>query len=260
MDEIFKIFGEWLLRTYPVMLYTIGGIIVFLYIIKEFKVTFIDKGGEKTSLGYKIKHFFLFWLKAEQKTLMTEEKKHIVLSDEERKKLITRLENHNFFQQVNLIKNNVIPSMNFGDIRKNQVLKDVIKIYVESIEEGSLFIIRNYKLDLLSNNELNEILSKEIEKISTNIYSKLRNRLGDILYNKIIEDPVKGFKAKNSIFREIFVSGVLYMSVQHMSVYNYNNYERATEIFTSMYISLQTIVKNFEQVFKEFNGELNKYL
>jgi hypothetical protein len=71
---------------------------------------------------------------------------------------------------------------------------------------------------------------------------------------------VKGFKAKNSIFREIFINGVLYMSVQHMSVYNYNNYERATEIFTSMYISLQTIVKNFEQVFKEFNGELNKYL
>lgn len=260
MDEIFKIFSEWLIRTYPTMLYTVGSIIVLLYIIKEFKITFIDKGSEKTSLGYKIKHFFIFWMKDEQKTIEIEEKQHVILTDDERKKFIIKLENHNFFQQVNLIKSNVIPSMNFGDIRKNQVLRDVIKIYVETIEEGSLFIIRNYKIDLMSNNELNDILSKEIEKITTNIYSKLRNRLGNDLYDKIIEDPKKGFKVKNSIFREIFINGVLYMSVQHMSVYNYNNYERATEIFTSMYISLQTIVKNFELVFKEFNGELNKYL
>jgi len=259
IEEFFWAALNWLYLNFPKLFLSFGGIAFILYIIKEIKEIFVDRGVEEESFGIKIKYFFFFWLKKSKK-FKHPDPHNIIYDDEDRKNAISTLKKHNFFQEINLIKNNKIISMNFGSKRKNEILKDVIWIYVDVIGENVLNIIKNYQLDKMKTDEINDLFSKEINNTSIQIYSKIRTKIGDDLYNMIIEDPNKGFKVENSIFREIFINGVLNMSVQHMSVYGYDNYERATDILTSMYISLQIIVKNFEKVFKNFNGELDKYL
>jgi hypothetical protein len=255
MDEFMKVFVDWLSKNYPVLLSIIGFIIVFLYILKEIKEIFFIRLHDDETFGKKIYHWIFFWRKRKKVI----EPKNIHYSDSDREKIVSKLLIHNFFQAVNNIKTR-IPSMDFGDPKKNEVLRDVIRIYVETIEKYACCLIKNYKLDDLNTQQLNKILVEEIEKATYEIYAKMKNKLGDILYQKLIEDPVKGFRARNSIFREIFINGVLLISSQAMSVYNYDNYERASEILTSMYISLQVIVNNFEKVFKDHNGELDELL
>ena len=150
--------------------------------------------------------------------------------------------------------------MEFGHPKKGIILKDVIKIYVETIEIHAADFLKRNKLDELNTQQLNQLLLEEIPKIEYEIYSKMRNRLGDSLYYLLIDHPYKGFKVRNSIFKEIFISGVLTLSSQSMAVYKYDNYKRISEMLTSMYISLQTIVKTFEKVFKDYNGDLDKFL
>lgn len=254
MEIIYDIL-DWVYLHFPTV-FIIGGCVFFLFhIIREIKEIFIDKGNENESLGTKLKYFIFFWLKRKEKI-----KDNVIYSDEERKEVIETLKKHNFFQEINLIKMETIPSLNFGDIRKNEVFRDIIRIYVDTIELSVIKILETYHLDKMKTNELNKLFTEKIDENTILIYSKMRTRLGNDLYNLVIEDPVMGFRTKNSIFREIFIRGVLNMSAQHMSMYGYDNYRRSTEILTSMYISLQVIVKNFGQVFKDFNGELNKYL
>lgn len=257
MEDFIKPIVEFLIKDYPALILTLGVLYIILLFLKELKIIFVNKDGEKESLFVKIKNYLISLLKKRKLKIVNPE--HIVYTDEMRKERKDKLEIHNFFQQVNNMKNS-IPSMNFGSIRKNEIFRDVIMIYVETISNDVLNIIKNNNFDELKTNEMNKLFSDGITTCTNHIYSNMRTRLGEPLYNKLIEDPVKGFRAKNAIFRDVFINGVLYMSNQHMSVYNYDNYERATEILTSMYISLQVIVKNFEQVFKDYNGELDQYL
>lgn len=254
MDDFFKAFFEWLSSNYPVLLYIIAGIGFTLYVLKEIKEIFYTEGGE--TFGKKIKYFFLFWLKRKRKVV---EPKNVSYSKEERERIINKLLIHNFFISCGDLKRQ-IGSMEFGYPKKNLILRNIIIIYITTIEQYARDLLLNYKLDELDVSTINSILIKEIEKANYEIYSKMKAALGDELYNKLIEDPVKGFKVRNSIFKDVFINGVLLISCQAMSVYNYDNYERASEILTSMYISLQVIVKNFEKTFKDYNGELDQYL
>jgi hypothetical protein len=256
MDEIVKELASWLLVNYPILLFITGGIIVILYILKELKEVFFSTDSDGQRFGTYLKHVLFFWLPRSKRVI---EPKHIQYSNEEREKILSKLLVHNFFQSVILMKRQ-ISNMDFGYEKKNDIFRDIIKIYVETIEKYATYILKNYKLDELETSKLNEILLQEIDKATIEIYSKMRERLGDVLYKKLIEDPVRGFKVRNSIFREIFINGVTLISAQAMSVYNYDNYERASEILTSMYVSLNVIVKNFEKVFKDYNGELDKYI
>jgi len=249
---------ELALQYFPITVIIVIGIIYsFLKLLREFKEIFLDKGKEEENLFTKLKYLFCFWLKRKKKIF---EPKHIQYSNEERERIIDKLLIHNFFISINNIKLLQIPNMRFGSTKKNKILRDVIRIYVETVEKYAINILKNYKLDELETSRLNEILLHEIESTDFEIYQKMRMSLGEDLYNTIIEDPVRGFKVRNSIFKEIFINGVTLISSQAMSVYNYDNYERASEILTSMYVSLNVIVKNFEKVFKEFNGELDQYL
>lgn len=251
MDEVIK----WMIRNYPTLLIVIGSIIVFLYILKEIKDVFFSIDSKGDTFGTKLFYFFFFWVK--RKTRVTEPE-HVKYSDDEREKVVSKLLVHNFFQSIHLIKRQ-IPFMEFGLPKKSQVLREVIEIYVDTVEKYSSDVLKNYKLDELKTSKLNDILLSEIDKASYEIYSKMKIKLGDVLYIKLIEDPTRGFRSRNAIFREVFVNGVTLISSQSMSVYNYDNYERASEILTSMYVSMNVIVKNFEKVFKEYNGELDKY-
>lgn len=256
MEDFFGLLGNWLFTNYPIIFVIFVCCIISLYIIKQIKEIFLDKGGEEESLGIKLKYFFFFWLKRSKKI----NKDNVIYSDENRKKMIEELKKNNLFQQINIMMNTSIPFMNFGSQRKNEVLRDVIKIYIEILRDGILSVINNYQLDKMNTEELNNLFSDVIEKTSDRIYSKIRTKLGEPLYNLIIEDPKRGFKAQNSILRDVLIESVLIMSAQHMSVYNHDNYDRALVILSMIYISLKRIVTNFEKVFKEFNGELNKYL
>lgn len=226
------------------------------FVFREIKEIFFDKDSEGESFGVQLKYVIFPWIRKRKKKIKTPES--VEYTDEERNEVISNLLIHNFFQIVSSMKNN-IPNMEFGHLKKSQVLRDVIRIYIETIEKHTMDLIKKNKLDELSTLQLNQLLMDEIGVIDFEIYSKMRNRLGDELYFKLIEDPVKGFKVRNSIFKEIFVNGVLLMSSQSMSMYGYDNYKRASEILTSMYISLQTIVRTFEKVFRDYNGELDKY-
>jgi hypothetical protein len=254
MDEIMRVLVQWMTSNYPILIFIIGGIIVILYILKELKEIFFTEGGE--TFGENLKYFFLFWLKRKRKKI---EPKNVTYSDKERQKVINKLLIHNFFISCSNMRRQ-IQTMDFGYYKKNEILRSVITIYVDTIEKYTHDIIMNYKLDELDVTKLNCILLQEIDKSKYEIYSKMKSKLGDVLYNKLIEDPIKGFKVKNEIFKEVFINGVLLISSQAMSVYDYDNYERASEILTSMYISLQVIVKNFERTFKDYNGELDAYL
>ncbi len=256
MDELIKEFVQWMLKNYPILLIIIGVVIVSLYILKEIKEIFFNRDHDGQSFGNYLYHTIFFWLPKSKKVI---EPKHVQYTSEEREKIVDKLLVHNFFISITNIKTQ-IPAMQFGSEKKNAVLRDVIKIYVETIEKYAIAILKNYKLDELLCAKLNEILLQEIDKAHIEIYAKMKDRLGEALYIKLIEDPVRGFKARNSIFREIFINGITLISSQSMSVYNYDNYERASEILTSMYVSLNVIVKNFEKVFKDYNGELDKYL
>jgi len=256
MEEVIQVIIEWLGKDYPILLAITGFIIIFLYILGQVKDVFFNKlEGDDQSFGTKLKYFFFFWLKRKK----IQEPKSIHYKDEEREKIIDRLLIHNFFQSASNIRNK-IPLMDFGYPKKSETLRDVILIYVDTVEKHAHYVLKNYKLDELTTSRLNEILLEEIEKGHFEVYAKMKDRLGDKLYQKLIEDPEKGFKVRNSIFREIFINGILLISSQAMSVYRYDNYERASEILTSMYVSIQVIVKNFEKVFKDYNGELDKYL
>lgn len=250
MDELIR----WMLKNYPTILIFVFILIVFLYILKEIKEIFFNREHNGQSFGSYIYHGIFFWLPKSKKL---REPKHVQYTSEEREKIVDKLLVHNFFISITNIKTQ-IPAMQFGNEKKNAVLRDVIKIYVETIEKYAAAILKNYKLDELFCAKLNEILLQEINKAHIEIYSKMKDRLGENLYIKLIEDPVRGFKSRNSIFREIFINGITLISTQSMSVYNYDNYERASEILTSMYVSLNVIVKNFEKVFKDCNGELDE--
>jgi hypothetical protein len=229
---------------------------VALYFLKEIKEIFFTEGGD--TFGQKLKHFFFPWTKKPKGKVV--EPKNVKYNEDERKEAVDRLLIHNFFISCDELKRQ-IKIMEFGHPRKNEILRGIILIYVETIEKYAINIIQNFKLDELDVHHLNAILVQEIEKASYEIYNRMKDKIcNESLYNKIIEDPIKGFKVRNSIFKEVFVRGVLNMSTQAMSVYHYDNYERASEILTSMYISLQVIVKNFEKVFKDYNGELDQYL
>lgn len=255
MDEIIKELVQWMMKNYPVLLTITGIIIVFLYILKEIKDVFFSIDSKGDTFGVKLFYCFFFWIKRKKRISEPEQVKY---SDEDREKVVSKLLVHNFFQFIKFTKRQ-IPLMNFGSPKKNQSLRDIIEIYVDTIDKYSSEILKNYKLDELETSKFNDILLQEINKADCEIYYKMKLKLGDILYLKLIEDPVRGFRVRNAIFREIFVNGVTLISAQAMSVYNYDNYERASEILTSMYISLNVIVKNFEKVFKEYNGELDKY-
>jgi hypothetical protein len=257
MDDLTKEIAKWLIQSYPLLLTIVGFVIIFLYIIKEVKIIFFMKGTEDETFGKKILKFLMFW--RNWKKGNTTEPKNVHYTDEERERVVNKLLIHNLFIAINNMKTQ-IPSMEFGYQRKSEVLRSIIKTYIETIEKYANHVLKSNKLDELTTNQLNELLIGEIDRAHYEIYSKMKTNLGDALYQKIIEDPVKGFKVRNNIFREVFVNGILLISSQAMSVYNYDNYERASEILTSMYISLQVIVRNFEKVFKDYNGELDKYL
>jgi len=231
------------------------------FILREIKEIFFDKDSSGDSFITNIKYIFLPGTRKREKNEYhsLHEPPNVKYSDCERQLIISELLVHNFFISVNNIKNN-IPNMEFGHPKKGIILKDVIKIYVETIENHSADFLKRNKLDELNTQQLNQLLLEEIPKIEYEIYSKMRNRLGDSLYYLLIDHPYKGFKVKNSIFKEIFISGVLTLSSQSMAVYKYDNYKRISEMLTSMYISLQTIVKTFEKVFKDYNGDLDKFL
>lgn len=255
MDELIKPLIEWMLTNYKNIFIFISIIIFILYIFKQIKEIFSDPDSNGVSFGEKIKKFLNIKNKNEKKN----EPSHVQYTDDERKKIIKKLQMHNFFVLSCNLKNN-LNNVDFGNFKKNQILRDIIKIYIDTIEKHTKDFIKNNKLDLMDTYEINELLKKEIELIDYDIYIKYKNRLGDDLYNLIIDHPEKGFKTRNSTFREIFINGIISISSQSLSVYDYDNYERASEILTSMYISLNVIVKNFEKVFKDFNGELDKYL
>jgi hypothetical protein len=262
MDELLKLASQYLPLTIIIAIGMIYGAFKFIeqivHVVREIKeVFFDDEHHTKESFMIKMKYFMFPWIKREKRKII--EPKNIKYTDEERAKVVSNLLIHNFFQSVAMIRIR-IQTMDFGYPKKTETLRDIIKIYVNVIEKSATNIIRNYKLDELDTAKLNEILVQEIDKANFEIYSKMRTRLGDALYTKLIEDPIKGFKARNDIFKEVFVNGVLLISTQAMSVYHYDNYERASEVLTSMYVSLNVIVKNFEKVFKDYNGELDQYL
>lgn len=228
----------------------------FFFFLREVKEIFFDHNNGETFLN-KLKKAFLL-SKARKKKIL--EPKTVEYTDSERKVVTDNLLMHNFFIRISKLKNE-LQNIDFdGSVKKNLVLREVISIYLDILEKHASDFIKNSKFDEYSTNELNEKLKTEIALTTYEIYAKLRERLGDTIYNKVIEDPVKGFKARNGFLKEILLDGVLSISSQSMSVYNYDNYKRASEVLTSMYISIQVIVKNFEKVFKDFNGELEKLL
>jgi len=253
MDELFKL----ALKYFPITIIIIAAAVyVFLLILKEIKIIFFDKAGEDETFTTKLKYLFFFWIKRKKRV---KEPKHIKYSDEEREKAISDLLIHNFFQAINNTRIK-LPSMNFGNDKKSELLRGIIKIYIDVTEKYVVSILKNYKLDELTTVKLNAILMDEIGKAGLEIKSKIIARTGELIYNMLIKDPVKGFNARNATFKEIFIDGILLLSSQSMSVYKYDNYRRASEILTSMYVSSRVILKNFEQVFKDFNGELEKEL
>lgn len=255
MDNIINEFIKWLILNYPIFFLSTGVIFIILLILKEIKEVFFSTDSDGQRFGSYLYHVIFFWTPRKKRKM---ESKHIQYSNSEREKIVNELLIHNFFVSINTIKIQ-IPSMEFGNQMKSDALRDIIKIYVETVEKYTMNVLKNYKLDELETSKLNEIFLSEIEKAGFELYSKMKYRLGDELYYKIIEDPVKGFKSRNSIFREVFINGIALMSSQAMSVYDYDNYNRASEILTSMYISLNLIVKNFYKTFKDYNGELDKY-
>ena len=221
MDNIVNELIKWLLINFPVVLIILVPIIVALYILKEIKEIFFTSDNEGETFGVKLKRFIMPWTRKKGKI---KEPSNIKYSDDERIEIISKLLIHNFFQAVSIMKTN-IPTIEFGSQKKNLILRDVILIYVETIEEHVSDFIKNRRIDELNTQQFNEIMIKEIIKIEFEIYSKMRSRLGEILHLKLIEDPVKGFKVRNAIFKEIFVNSVLLMSSQSMSVYQYDNYK-----------------------------------
>lgn len=232
-------------------------IVYFFFFVREIKEIFFDKDDNGETFGVKLKR--AVFLSGERKTKVSEPRT-IKYSDDERKIAIDNLLIHNFFICVSKFRNE-LPNMEFsGSIKKNKILREVILLYIETIEEHASDFIKENKLDELTTLELNEKLKFQIKIIDHEIYSKLRERLSEDVYSMIIDHPVKGFRARNGFLREILIDGVLSITTQSMSVYGYDNYKRVSEALTSMYISVLVIVRNFEKVFKDFNGELENLL
>jgi len=234
-----------------------SGIAYFFFFIREIKEIFFDKDGSGETFGEKLKQAFLLSKTRKRKTI---ESKTVTYTDGEREEIIDNLLIHNFFISISKLKNE-LPNFIFdGSIKKNKVLKEVILIYMETIEEHAINFLKSNKLDELSTNELNEKLKVEIKIIDYEIHGKLREKLGEDVYNMVIEHPVKGFRSSNAFLKEVLLDGVLSISTQAMSAYGYDNYKRASEILTSIYVSTQIIVKSFQRAFKDFNGELENLL
>lgn len=229
----------------------------FFFFIREMKEIFFDKDDSGETFMVKLKRAILL---SKSRKINVDEPSTIKYTDEQRKKVIDGLLIHNFFISIYKLKNE-LPNVDFGgSVRKNQVLREIILLYIETLEKHTIDFIKGNNLDELTTNELNAKLQAEIKIVDYEIYYKLRERLGDAVYNKVIDDPIRGFKEKNGFLREILLDGVLSITTQSMSAYGYDNYKRASEALTSMYISIKVIVKNFEKVFKDFNGELEKLL
>lgn len=252
MDNIIESVITWLSINYPNLILILAIIIVSLYILKQIKEIMLDSKDGDINLLNKIINLF-------KKNKKKPKTKHVYYKDYEREEIVSELLMHKFFQNVINMKRDVC-GMDFGNVKKNLIFRDLIKIYIESIEKHTIGILKNYKLDELNTPQLNNLIQNEVELISNDIYTKLRERLGNDVYNMVIDDPYKGFRIRNARYREIFIRNIVDLSSQSMDVYDYDNYERAREMLTAMSISLQVIVTNFESTFKDFNGELDKII
>jgi len=235
----------------------LGSVVTYgFFVIREIKEIFFDKDDTGESFGVKLIRA-IFLSRKKRKVI---EPKIVIYSDGERKVMVDNLLIHNFFISVCRMRIAIANTTFGGSSQKDKILRDVIIIYIDSIEKYATLFLKENQLDKLSTNALNEKLNSEIKRIEYEIYGKLRERLGFDIYNKVIEDPIKGFRTKNAHLKEILIDGVLSISTQSMAVYEYDNYKRASEILTSLYVSLKVIVKNFESVFKDFNGDLEKLI
>mgnify|MGYP003613936570 CR=1 FL=1 len=61
MDEFFSAAINWLYLNYPSIFISFGVFAAILYVIKQIKETFVDKGNESESFNEKIKNFIIFW-------------------------------------------------------------------------------------------------------------------------------------------------------------------------------------------------------
>lgn len=183
----------------------------------------------------------------------------IVYVDKDRESIIEELENDDFFQEIKKFKLGHMRSMEFGSQKKNEVLRDLIYIYMSVIESFAMRILKEHKLDKLSTSELINLFSGEINICDNEIYDTMKKNLGQKLYDLLVESE-KGFKIKNNDCREILIDGILSISAQSPDKYNNDNYEKARYILTSMTAVLKVVVRNFEKVFKDFNGELEELL
>jgi hypothetical protein len=242
----------------------IGTVITYsFYLLREIKEIFFDADHSGETFSVKIKKALLLTNTRKGKIKHKEpsrESDTIEYSCSERQSITNRLLIHNFFVKIDRLRNE-LPTIDFcGSVRKNIVLREIILIYLCTIEKHAKDFIKNNKLDELDTNELNDKLMSEVKSVEFDIYEKLKEKLGPAVYNRVVEDPTRGFKSRNSIYKEALLDGVMSISKQDMSYYGYDNYRRASEVLTSMYSTIGVIVKNFERVFKDFNGELEKLL
>jgi len=242
-----------------VLFYILLLLILVSITLKIMKEIFYDKDADQISYGKWIKS--LFYKRKTDVNKDGEKKLNdiIVYSDEDRESLIKNLENDDFFQEIKKCKLGHISAIDFGSPDKNVVFTNIMKIYVETIEEAVLRILRENKLDKLTTTELNDLLSREIDIYSKNIYEKIKVSLGDKLYKLLIESK-KGFKIKNSDCREILIDSILTISNQSPDKYDYDNYDKAHYILTSMCAVLKVSMKNFERLFKDFNGDMEEIM
>lgn len=208
---------------------------------------------------------FIFSFGKRKKPQVKEEEKKvspnsiIIHSEKERKIIREELENDDFFQELNKFKLGHMRSMDFGSKKKNEVLRELIYIYMNTIEEFAMRMLKEHDLDRLNTSELVSLFSREINICNDVIYDTMRKNLGQKLYDLLVESE-KGFKIKNNDCREILIDGILSISAQSPDKYHNDNYDKAKYILTSMTAVLKVSVRNFEKVFRDFNGELDELL
>lgn len=255
-------FINYILGLPPYIYIPILSIIGFLAIIRIIKVDFYNaENRDETFWEYLTCTFWRFAKRKktiDKKLVKAVKKNTYSMSDNDRDERKKELLLNDFFVSCNKYISSDIPSLNFGDEKRNEVLRKMLIILVETMMDCAKNVIKNTDFDKLETGEIMESFNKAMFNYDSKIRKNLISYMGEDLYVLLYESP-NGFKEKTRASR-VFMMDAINTFPRQSSKRIKDNYEKVENVLSIMDSALHYAVINYENVFRSFNGQLTQLL
>jgi len=226
------------------------GIAVILRIIKtDF---YNSKERDETFWEYMTGTFWRLKRKKDKKNIKKD------FDDIERENRKNELLSNDFFVSCNKYISVDIPSLDFGDEKRNEVLKRLFTIFIETFKESAKNTIKNTDFDRLSNDDIMLKFDESIFMFDSKLRKNLIDYLGEKLYDLLYDSP-NGFREQVKPARVFMMDAINTFPCQKSKKIK-DNYEKVENVLSAMDSSLHVAFIIYEKAFRSFNGKLTELL